>query len=81
MQRHVNTTIAAILENLYRIKRLALLAPQQGALVEGLGTGLFEMIHDFTTTKKLNIDELRHMIDEFNRAVRDAHSEMIATAN
>ncbi len=78
LQDQVNATVAAILENRYRVQRLALLAPRTGSDAEKAASDLFEMIRDFTVTKKTNVEELRKNFDEFNQAARAAHSEMIA---
>ena len=41
--------------------------------------GLFDTVVEFTSTKKANLDGIRGKIDTFNRAVREAHAEMIAS--
>ncbi len=78
LQSEMNAGVSSILENRFRIQRLALLASQTGSGAEKAAGDLFAMIRDFTVTRVTNVEELRKKIDEFNQAVRKAHAEMIA---
>jgi hypothetical protein len=78
-QRNLNATLPVLVENHYRIQRLAALAPSMGPAAKRAAAALFESIQEFTVSKETNIEELRDKIDKFNFAVRDAHSEMIAS--
>jgi len=49
-----------------------------GSEAEKAAEDLYNSVSDFTITKKANLGEIRGKIDTFNRAVREAHSEMIA---
>jgi hypothetical protein len=78
-QQEINAALEVLIENRYRIQRLAVLAPSRGSAAEKAVDDLFSRIQEFTVTKKANLDDIRGKIDTFNRAVREAHSEMIAS--
>jgi hypothetical protein len=77
-QKEISTACEILLENRYRIQRLTVLAPRMGSEAEKAAEDLYNSVSDFTITKKANLGEIRGKIDTFNRAVREAHSEMIA---
>lgn len=79
-QHEVIETLPVILENLYRIQRLAALAAAKGPAAERAASDLFKNIQELIATKKGNVEELRRKIDSFNLTVREAHSEMISVS-
>jgi hypothetical protein len=78
-QLQLNATLSVFIENHYRIQRLAVFARKNGPAAVKAADDLFDRVSEFTATKKTNLDELRGKINIFNRAVREAHSEMIAS--
>ena len=73
----MNNALEIFLENRYRISRLSLLAESKGAECEAAATGLSDRVLEVYSIKSVKLDELRDKIMVFNRAAREAHSEMI----
>lgn len=76
-----NALLPVHLENYYRIQRLAALAPLKGPAAEAAATKILENTEKATKTRKMHVGDLRSDIDAFNQAVREAHSEMLASRN
>jgi hypothetical protein len=77
-QEEMNKALDVLVENRYRIDRLSVLATLKGSASEKAADDLFESVRELFNTKQVNLNELRDKINTFNRAVREAHSEMIA---
>jgi hypothetical protein len=80
-QRQANALLPALVEEYFRIQRLAVLAPSTGSAAERAATQIVESIEKLTKTRTGNLGDLRREIDAFNQAVREAHSEMLASRN
>lgn len=80
-QRQANALLPGLVENYFRIQRLAVLAPSRGAAAEVAATQILESTEKLTKTRTGNLGDLRREIDAFNQAVREAHSEMLASRN
>jgi hypothetical protein len=78
-QRQANEQLPALIESHFRIQRLVLLAPSNGRTAGKAAIRIVESVEQLTKTKMGNLADLRNEIDEFNRAVREAHSEMLAS--
>jgi hypothetical protein len=78
-QEEMNKALDVLVENRYRIDRLAVLAASKGPVSQQAADDLFNSVRELFNSKRINLNELRDKIDAFNRAVRDAHSEMIAS--
>jgi hypothetical protein len=74
-----NALHPVLIENYFRIQRLAVLAPSGGSAAEAAATQVLESIEKLTKTRTGNLGDLRREIDAFNRAVRSAHAEMLAS--
>ncbi len=77
--KQANSLYPALVENNFRIQRLVALAPSRGQAAAGAADRLYQRVVALTGTKTGNVAELRSDIDAFNRAAREAHSEMIAS--
>ncbi len=69
-----NEVHPALVENYFRVQRLALLAPSLGTEAD-----VVERISRLTRDRVGNLSDLRGDIDAFNKAVRQAHAEMLAS--
>jgi hypothetical protein len=78
-QQQANALLPALVENHYRIQRLAALAPSKGSAGGKAAVQIVESVGRLTKTKMGNLDDIRREIDIFNNAVREAHSEMLAS--
>ena len=78
-QRKANEQLPALVETHFRIQRLVLLAPSKGSAAGKAAIQIVESVQQLTRTKMGNLGDLRSQIDVFNRAVREAHSEMLAS--
>ena len=78
-QEEMNKALDILVENRYRIGRLAVLATSKGTASQKAADDLFDSVRELFNSKRINLNELRDKIDTFNRTVRDAHSEMIAS--
>jgi hypothetical protein len=76
--RQTNALLSILMENYFRIQRLVLLAPSKGPAAEAAATRIVESCEKMTKTRMFHMGELRRDMDAFNRAVREAHSEMLA---
>ncbi len=77
--KQANALYPALVENYFRIRRLVVLAPSKGPAAAQAADGLYQKVMALISNKAGNIDELRSEINIFNLAVREAHSEMIAS--
>jgi len=77
--RQANAEHPVLVENYFRIQRLAVLAPLRGPAAESAATELVASIEKLTKTRTGNLDDLRREINAFNQAVRTAHAEMLAS--
>ena len=78
-QEEMNKALDMLVENRYRIDRLAVLAASNGPVTQKAADDLFNSVRELFNSKRINLIELRDKTDTFNRAVREAHSEMIAS--
>jgi hypothetical protein len=78
-QQQMNEALNVLVENGYRIDRLSALAASKGPAAKKAADDLFESVKELFNTKRVNLGELRDKINTFNRTVREAHSEMIAS--
>jgi hypothetical protein len=78
-QQQANALLPVLLEHYFRIQRLVLLARSRGSAAEAAATRILESTEKLTKTRTGNLGDLRREIDAFNQAVREAHSEMLAS--
>jgi hypothetical protein len=79
LQRQANDLLPVLRENFFRIQRLVALAPSKGSGAEAAANSITTGVSQLTKTRQGDLTALRREIDEFNRAVREAHSEMLAS--
>ena len=77
-QSQANEQIPAVLEQMYRIQRLVLLAPKTGPNATRAVDQLIEDVATLTRVKTGDVTRIRQRIDCFNQAAREAHAEMLA---
>ena len=58
---------------------LVVLAPSKGPAAGKAAVQIVESVQQLTKTKMGNLGDIRSEIDVFNRAVREAHAEMLAS--
>jgi hypothetical protein len=79
-QRQANELLPLLIEQMFRVQRSVVLAPEMGPVANDAAAGqLVERVAALTSTRKGNLVELRQCIDSFNLAAREAHSEMLAS--
>jgi hypothetical protein len=55
------------------------LAASNGPVTQKAADDLFNSVRELFNSKRINLIDLRDKTDIFNRAVREAHSEMIGS--
>jgi len=75
----VNELIPTLVENRFRIRRLAALAVSEGPAACAAADRVFEIVAAATHTKAFDVVGILGEIDNFNQAAQRAHSEMIAS--
>jgi hypothetical protein len=78
-QSQANASFLELMENYYRIERLATLAPSKGSAAKAAATKILESTEKASKTRRVPLGDLRLEIDAFNHAVREAHAEMLAS--
>jgi hypothetical protein len=77
--KEANALLPTLIENHFRIQRLIVLAPSKGTAAGKAAVQIVESVQQLTKTKMGNLADLRGEIDVFNRAVREADAEMLAS--
>lgn len=75
--KEVSTLHLAISELELRIRRSVVFAPVSGAKVKETASNCLSLIRNLINSRVGNLDEIIGKMDEFNRAARIAHAEMI----
>jgi hypothetical protein len=77
--KQMSNAFEVFVENKYRISRLSALASTKGQASARAADELYDSVAELLRTKRADIAELLEKINTFNRSVREAHSEMIAS--
>jgi hypothetical protein len=81
MQGRVNDLFPVMIENRLRLQRLAALATTKGPEAYAAAERVYLEVAKSTQTRTYDLLVLRDRIDEFNRAARRAHAEVLALRN